>query len=197
MALAETGDFVLNLMIETAAAPVDGQAHTRWIWKAMTPQAGARADVFVAHGLAALTAAGGEYGLRVAAQHEARELLWATFPWSDEEERLVQEQIMQTESPGLGRWPEEPFVWIAFHAIRFIVGDDAAAALPGIPRFIVGLFSGEIRHYGLETGILDTSLEAFVARLDWENCINHAMPRYLQISEQVARSALVEPPSDR
>jgi hypothetical protein len=186
MALVEAGDQALTLMIETAATPVGAdRGQARQIWKTMTPETGARADVFVTHGLAATTAtlasAPGHH-LSVQPQLEARELLRATFPWSEEEEQLVQEQVKQIDAE-TGSGGDESFIWLAFHAIRFIVGEAAAVALPGFPSFVRGLFSGELRAYGLEVGILDTSPEAFLSQQAWRVCAGHAMQPYLRISD--------------
>lgn len=186
MALVEAGDQALTLMIETAATPVGrGRGQARRIWKAMTPETGARADVFVTHGLAATTAAlasAPEHHLGVEPQLEARKLLRATFPWSEEEEQLVQEQVKQIDAE-TGSGGDEAFIWIAFHAIRFIAGDAAAVALPGFPSFVRGLFRGDLHEYGPEVGILDTSPEAFLSQEAWRVCSGHAMPLYLQLSD--------------
>lgn len=95
MSLVEAGDQTLTLMIETAAAPVGGggRGQARRIWKAMTPETGARADIFVTHGIAATTAvlatAPGHH-LSADRQIEVRRLLKNTFPWSNKDEELIQ-----------------------------------------------------------------------------------------------------------
>lgn len=168
MALVEAGDHALTMMIETAASN-----RTRRVWKAMTPETGARAVIFLTHGLAATTEAVAS-APGTERQREARELVKASFPWSDEEERLLQEQVAKIDADsrtGL----DESTVWIAFHAIRFIVGDEAAGTLPG--------FASLDRQENLALGLMDTSPEALFAHSAWEVCFRHALPPYLHVSD--------------
>lgn len=184
MALVEAGDQALTLMIETAGTPAadHGQGQARRIWKAMTPETGARADIFVTHGIAATTAALASapgHHLSVERQLEARQLLWATFPWSEKEEQLIQERVTQIDAE-TGNGGDESLIWIAFHAIALIIGDEAAVALPGFPPFVRPDFA---KKYGLEIGIVDTSPEASLSQYAWQNCFGHALPLYYRLSD--------------
>jgi hypothetical protein len=92
-AIAETGEYALTMIIESAGEFAD-QDVTRHIWKAVTPDAGAQAAVFVAHGLAATTAklaAFPDHHLNATAHERARSLLRGSFPWSEAEERAIAE----------------------------------------------------------------------------------------------------------
>jgi hypothetical protein len=134
LALAEEGEYALTLVIETAANPGDSSRRkVRKVWRAVTPQSGARAAIFFTHGLAETTsklASAPGHHLSAERQGNARALLRTTFPWSDEEEAMVQEQATRID-PETAQGVESARVWLGFHAVTMIVGEETAAALPG------------------------------------------------------------------
>jgi hypothetical protein len=169
LALTEAGEYALTFVIETAANPGESRrGKARRIWRAMTPETGARAAIFFTHGLAetaAKLASGHGHHLSPARQSNARALLGSTFPWSDEEETMVGEQATRIE-PETAAGAEGARVWLAFHAVSMIVGDETAAGLPG---FAV-----------LEHG---DDLDRLLAGHAWQLCFSHGTVPYLGLSD--------------
>lgn len=160
MALAEVGGLALTLVIGTTGKP-------RSIWKPMTPDTGAKATIYLTHGIAATTArlaSVAAHHLDSQRQHEARDLLRATFPWSDEDESRISQRA-DLINPGTAEGVEQAQVGLAYDAVQMIVGD-AAATLPGF----AGLNS-------------DDSLNEYTSVMSWSICFNHVTPPYLRLSD--------------
>lgn len=132
-AIADAGLGLLGLLIRTAA----GKRKARKVLREMNGETGARAAVFLSHGMAATTERLAEspgHHLSADRQREARELLWNHFPWSDDEEGLIEEQAEQIDSTTAAGL-EEARAWLAFHALSMIVGGENAARLPAFAAF--------------------------------------------------------------
>jgi hypothetical protein len=170
LALAEAGEYALTFAIETAANPGESRrGKARRIWKAMTPETGARAAIFFTHGLAETTAklasAPGHH-LSPARQSNARSLLRSALPWSDEEEEVVQRQAARID-PETAQGAEGARVWLAFHAVSMIVGDETAAGLPGFA----------VLEY-------EDDLDRLLAGHAWQMCFSRGTAPYLGISDE-------------
>lgn len=170
ISLADAGQDALTLAIVTAGDPTGDHPKriTRKVWKAMTPDAGARASIFYTHSLAEVTArqasAPGHH-LDPKRQQEARELLRAHYPWSDEEEAVVQEQAGLIDPETL-TGVEEARMGLVLHAISMIVGRNEALRLPGLA--LLGPGAG---------------LDRYSAQMAWQFCFNRGLPPYLERSD--------------
>jgi len=165
MAIAEAGELALSLVIETAASPDGGRWAAKRVWKAMDANSGAYAAIFIAHGLAAtsarLAAAPGHH-LSVDRLEDARGLLRETFPWSNDDDRMVREAALQVQ-PEDASGVDAAHVTIALMALAKILGEDAAK-LPGIAGFF-----GE------------DDIAAYQCGLGWQICFNHVLPRFVRL----------------
>jgi hypothetical protein len=157
-AVAEMGAVALGIIIGTAGESED-QDVTKRLWKGMTPEAGAKAAVFVAHGLAATTeqlARKPGHHLNAEAHQRARELLRKSFPWSEEEEQAIAEFADDDD------WDEARLA-LVFAALSSIFGEVAVRQLPGM-----AVLGGD-------------ELDRAAASLQWQICWNWALPPYLKL----------------
>lgn len=160
-AIAETGEYALTMIIESAGEFAD-QDVTRHIWKAVTPDAGAQAAVFVAHGLAATTAklaAFPDHHLNATAHERARSLLRGSFPWSEAEERAIAELA---DDDG---WSEARLALVVA-ALSGLLGEEAVPQLPGLAAFYA-----------------DDEPEQMLATRHWQICWNHAQVPYVRLAD--------------
>lgn len=165
MALAEAGEHVLALAIETAAAPSGTGRGAKRVWKAVRPQSGARAAVFIAHGLgeimARMSSTPGHH-LNSKQYTRAREELHQTFPWSEEHGTFVREEANRID-PSTADGYDDALIGIAFHAIQMLVGE-RASELPGF------------------RGVQDP-VDSLAIGLSWQICFKNGLPAYLQIAD--------------
>lgn len=169
IAVAETGEFCVTLALDTAC-----EGKTKRVYRAMTPDSGAHAAVFLAHGIAATTArlasAPGHH-LSSARQEEARALLREHLPWSDDDEReieLIAGDVNPTDLSGL----DEARLATAYGAASRIVGDNAAQRLPGFAPW----FGGD-------------GIEMYAAARAWQICWNHMLTRFLEVTDPAGLQA--------
>jgi hypothetical protein len=167
MAVAEAGENALTLVIETAASTGDRGGKARKVWKALSPERGAGAAVFLAHGLAATTArlasAPGHH-LSVPRQEEARALLRRHFPWSDRDEAEVGDAadgIHPASTVGI----EDARIQIALGTVRRIVGEDAAR-LPGFAEWSNS-----------------DPTDQYLVGMRWQICFNHSLRPFLAVTD--------------
>jgi len=154
MVLAEAGNLALGIGIYAACSPARTHSNERRVWRAMTPDAGATAAVFMAHGMAAVTrrlaeSAGSE--LSPDLQDAARGLLHAHFPWGEEDEREIQ-RTAQGIDPLTLDGLDDAYVGVPLGALRRVVGE-AALELPAIAQ-----------RFGAEMS------ERYLASLTWQVC---------------------------
>ncbi len=101
MAIAQAGVVALALVIETAANPGGRRgSKVKRVWKAITPDSGASAVLFLTHGIAATTARLASYpGHHLSAhrQEAARTLLHQHFPWSETDEAEIRDAATQID----------------------------------------------------------------------------------------------------
>lgn len=167
MALAQAGDLALALVVETAGDPSSSSNRSaRRVWKAMKPDSGASATVFLTHGIAAATgrlASSPGHHLSSERQQEARAVLQRHFPWSEADEAELIEVVEQIDPGDASGW-EQAQVGVALGAVQRIVGD-AAIGLPGF------------------AGYAGDDLDAYLANLAWQNCFNSLLPPYLAVTD--------------
>jgi hypothetical protein len=167
MAIAEAGESALSFAIETAGSAGGRGRGAKRIWKAVTPDNGAEASVFLAHGLAATTArlasAPGHH-LNPERQEHARALLRDHLPWSDHDHAEVSDAaggIDPTSASGV----EDARIRVALGAIGRIVGP-VAAQLPSFAEW----FGGD-------------AADGYVASLGWQICFNHSLRSFLAVTD--------------
>ena len=163
--VAEAGQLVLGLAIEAAGGTPDGgDRPAKRVWKAMTPDSGADASIFIAHGLAAILgrlASTPGHHLSAERQAEARALMREFYPLAAEDEHAIMDYA-QAVQPVEARYHEA--LWrLAFRAISILVGEEKATQLPG---FAEGDFTDE-----------------YAASITWQICWNHALPAYLAVTD--------------
>jgi hypothetical protein len=167
MSVAEAGEHALTLIIETAASTGGRGGKARKVWKALTPERGASAAVFLAHGLAATTArlasAPGHH-LSVARQEDARALLRRHFPWSNGDEAEVGDAADGIH-PASAMGIEDARIQTAFGAVRRIIGEDAAR-LPGFAAWSNS-----------------DPADQYLAGLGWQICFNHSLRPFLAVTD--------------
>lgn len=163
MALAEAGDLTLTLVVETASG---GKA--KKLWKAMTPESGAAAALFLAHGLAATTAriaSAPNHHLTAQHQVEAQALLRRHLPWSAENEDEIAKHT-RTIDPLDASGLDQARIEIAFGAIRRVIRAEIAYTLPGFARLA-----------------LQDPAERYLSNLSWQNCWNRVLTPWLALTD--------------
>lgn len=166
VALVTAGWLGVPLMIDTSANLSGSTGRDRSIWKAMRPETGARAAVFVTHGLAAISgqlATAPNHHLDAGRQREARNLLADVYPWSEADEARIEKEVREID-PSDGSGYDEAFISIAFLAIEQIFGS-RTAELPGF-----ALLGGDMS-------------ESYHVGLAWKICHNHVVTPYLRLSD--------------
>jgi hypothetical protein len=166
-AIAEAGEFALSLVIESAGSPGGRGRAAKRVWKAVTPENGANASLFLAHGLAETTArlaTSPSHHLSAERQEHTRGLLREHFAWSDAAEAEVgdaADRIGPASSTGV----EDARIRVAFGAVHRIVGS-AAAGLLGFAEW-----------FG------DDGADAYIAGLGWQICFNHSLRPFLAVTD--------------
>lgn len=159
-AFAETGDFALMLIIESAAEFGEADVRRR-TWKAIAPEAGAYAALFVAHWLAASfaeLARSATTPFTAEAHDRARHYLGEWFPWSESDDAAIRD-LARRDDVGDARFE------LVTTALSRLVGGDAAAKLPALAPYA---------GFGPERFLADTH---------WQVCWNHAQLPYLRLAD--------------
>lgn len=163
MALAEAGDLALTLVVETASG-----GKSKKLWKAMTPESGAAAALFLAHGLAATTAriaSAPNHHLTAKRQIEARALLRRHLPWSAEDEDEIANHT-RTIDPLDASGLDQARIEVAFGAIRRVIAAEIAYTLPGFAPLA-----------------LEDPAERYLSNLSWQNCWNQVLTPWLALTD--------------
>lgn len=167
VAVAEVGHFTLMSAIDVAADP-SGRA-ARSVWKAMTPDTGAAASIFMAHGMAATTARlaeGPNSDLSTQRQVETRALLRAHLPWPEAAEVEIK-RLEQSINPLTLDGIEDAEIGVVVGALSRIIGVERSRELPRCAAWFEG----------------DYSPNRYVAGIAWKVFWNAAIPRYLGFAD--------------
>ncbi len=159
-AFAETGDFAVTLMIESAAEFGEADVGRR-TWRAIAPDAGAHAAIFMAHWLAASFAElahSATTPFTAEAHDRARHHLREWFPWSESDDAAIRDLASRDDV-------QDARLELVTKTLSRLVGDDAAAKLPGLAPY--------------------TSFgpDRMVADAHWQMCWNHAQLPYLRLAD--------------
>ena len=159
-AIAETGDYAVMLVIESAAE-FDGEDVTRRTWKAIEPEAGAHAAIFMAHWLAesfAQLARSTSAHFGVEPHEQAAHLLREWFPWSESDEATVKGLASREDV-------QEARLELVMTMLSRLLGERTAGDLPGLVPY---------DGFGPERFLADTH---------WQVCWNHAQLPYLRMAD--------------
>jgi len=172
-AFVEAGEHFLFLAIDTAATVGGRGRGDRKVLKAITPESGARAAVFITHALAACTeriSSTPGHHLSPERHRHVRELLAAHFALSEADAGVV-EDLAAGIDPTAGDGYFEADLGTSFHAIAMLIGEELAHALPGFAR------------------LANRDLVDAPVQLAWEICFNHAKTPYSELADPHGMSA--------
>lgn len=165
---AEAGWLAMNMAIQTACDPIAGRHRkSRRVWRAMTPESGAGASIFFAHGLAEIARRLSKTpgSTMTSERHaEVRELLSAHLPWSAADENELQRAVAVLDVR-TGDGLEEAEAATVLSVLRRIIGDQEARQLPGF----------------VPASPFEPS--AYVAGLSWRIAGNEWLRPYLALSD--------------
>jgi hypothetical protein len=176
--IAEAGWLAVQMAIPVACDPVHTRDRkSRRVWKATTPDTGAAAAVFMAHGLGETIrqqAYGETFRRHGARQEEARELLRGHFLWSEVDEREVLAAASAAGPPNDD--PAAAHFEVTWGALRRLVGDEMTSSLPLITA--------------LRAGSRDA--DTYVAGVSWSVVSAHLARPYIALTDPELAARLTE-----
>jgi hypothetical protein len=200
VSLAEAGWLATAAAVSVACDPTTGgrARKERRVWKAVTPDAGAAAAIFMAHGLGeTISVASPE---RCEHQQRARQLLREHLPWTDDDEAEVAAAVQRAAPPtDSSNEAEYDVIW---RALLRLIGEEAARRLPGVSSIPqLPNLRGTLSKQHHAAGVGEFSPETYTSGLAWRILLGHYKAPFLALSDpelldNLERRTTVPPSAD-
>lgn len=188
VALAEAGWLATTIVVHLACDPAKGRASkSRRAWKATSPEAGAAAAVFMAHGMSEVISVV-RPDRRELHQH-SRQALGDHLPWSDDADDEIALIVQIAGEPRYdSKVAEFELFW---RTLLRLMPEDQARKLPGITSEpVVGNLYGIPSANAHEAGFVDRSPEAYFSGLAWNIIRGQYRSAYLALADPALLDAL-------
>jgi hypothetical protein len=188
VALAEAGWLATNLVVLSACDPGKGRASkSRRALKATSPEAGATAAIFMAHGMSEVISAV-RPDRRELHQH-SRQVLGDHLPWSDDaDDEIAKIAQIAFEPQYDSEVPEYELFW---RTLLRLMPEDQARKLPGISSEpLLGNLYGIPSADAYKSGVADHSVEAYLSALGWRITCGQYRKAYLALADPALLDAL-------
>ncbi len=181
VALAEAGWLATTLVVHVACDPEKGRASkSRRAWKATSPDAGATAAIFMAHGMSEVTSA--VHPDRRELHQYSRQALGDYLPWSGD---AADEVAKIAQIAGEPHYDSEVAEFELFwRTLLRLMPEDQARKLPGIASEpLLGNLHGVPSADAYKAGVVDRSPEAYFSALAWNIIRGQYRSAYLALAD--------------